>query len=208
MQTMISNTKRNLVSSRASRKVDEGGNGKNDNDLHIMVSFVTKRDININIFRTTFNHHFLENILKRVYPIVFVPNIFPNSRLIQKCIHIWQLFWKKLELGKIFETKTIGSNTFTCFLFTIITTKIYLLMNPESHWQFPLMHKELRGHSWLAQRSTSHFEPMNPSSHMQVNGSSPSVALDMGWQVPLCWHGKLKQGSNSEEAICRKIGQY
>ena len=61
--TMISNTKRNLVSSRASRKVDEGGNGKNDNDLHIMVSFVTKRDININIFRTTFNHHFLENIL-------------------------------------------------------------------------------------------------------------------------------------------------
>ena len=54
--TMISNTKRNLVSSRASRKVDEGGNGKNDNDLHIMVSFVTKRDININIFRTTFNH--------------------------------------------------------------------------------------------------------------------------------------------------------
>ena len=60
---MVSNTKRNLVSSRASRKVDEGGNGKNDNDLHIMVSFVTKRDININIFRTTFNHHFLENIL-------------------------------------------------------------------------------------------------------------------------------------------------
>ena len=94
MQTMISNTKRNLVSSRASRKVDEGGNGKNDNDLHIMVSFVTKRDININIFRTTFNHHFLENILKMVYPIVFVPNIFPNSRLIQKRIHIWQLFWK------------------------------------------------------------------------------------------------------------------
>jgi hypothetical protein len=92
MQTMISNTKRNLVSSRASRKVDEGGNGKNDNDLHIMVSFVTKRDININIFRTTFNHHFLENILKMVYPIVFVPNIFPNSRLIQKRIHIWQLF--------------------------------------------------------------------------------------------------------------------
>ena len=61
--TMISNTKRNLVSSRASRKVDEGGNGKNDNDLHIMVSFVTKRDININIFRTTFNHHFSKSIL-------------------------------------------------------------------------------------------------------------------------------------------------
>ena len=61
--TMISNSKWNLVSSRASRKVDEGGNGKNDNDLHIMVSFVTKRDININIFRTTFNHHFSKNIL-------------------------------------------------------------------------------------------------------------------------------------------------
>ena len=61
--TIISNTKRNLVSSRASRKVDEGGNGKNDNDLHIMVSFVTKRDININIFRTTFNHHFSKSIL-------------------------------------------------------------------------------------------------------------------------------------------------
>ena len=31
-------------------------------------------------------------LLKVVYPIVFVLNIFPNSRLIQKRIHIWQLF--------------------------------------------------------------------------------------------------------------------
>ena len=31
--------------------------------------------------------------LKVVYPIVFVSNIFHNLRLIQKCIHIWQLFW-------------------------------------------------------------------------------------------------------------------
>ena len=33
--------------------------------------------------------------LMLVYPIVFVPNIFSNSRLIQKRIHILQLFWKK-----------------------------------------------------------------------------------------------------------------
>ena len=36
---------------------------KNDNDLRIMVSFVTKRDININIFRTTFTHHFFKKNL-------------------------------------------------------------------------------------------------------------------------------------------------
>ena len=31
------------------------------------------------------------NLLKVVYPIVFVSNIFPNSRLIQKRIHISEL---------------------------------------------------------------------------------------------------------------------
>ena len=36
------------------------------------------------------------NVLKVVYFIVFVLNIFPNSRLIQKCIHIWQLFFFKI----------------------------------------------------------------------------------------------------------------
>jgi len=29
--------------------------------------------------------------LKAVYPIVFVPNIFPNLKLIRRCAHIWQL---------------------------------------------------------------------------------------------------------------------
>ena len=39
----------------------------------------------------------LSKVLKVLilYPIIFVLNIFPNSRLIQKRIHIWQLFWKR-----------------------------------------------------------------------------------------------------------------
>ena len=47
---------------------------------------------------------FLLISLKVVYPIIFVPNIFSNSRLIQKHIHIWQLFWKKQN-----DHKTRGS---------------------------------------------------------------------------------------------------
>ena len=55
--------------------------------------------------------------LKGAHPIIFVPNIFPNSHLIQKCIWNPQLFWNsywlcihfwiKWELGNIFDTKMI-----------------------------------------------------------------------------------------------------
>ena len=38
--------------------------------------------------------YIIKQTLKVVYPLIFVSNIFPNSRLIQKYIHIWQLFWK------------------------------------------------------------------------------------------------------------------
>ena len=38
--------------------------------------------------------------LKVVYPIVFVLNIFPDSRLIQKHIHIWQLFERNKMITK------------------------------------------------------------------------------------------------------------
>ena len=40
----------------------------------------------------------------RSYKWINVSNIFPNSRLIQKCIHIWQLFWKKKNVTKQGET--------------------------------------------------------------------------------------------------------
>jgi len=66
-------------------------------------------------------------LLQGVYPIIFVSNIFPNSHLIQKCIHNRQLFqnscWNckhfliKWELGKILDTRKIGWTPFNCTIF-------------------------------------------------------------------------------------------
>ena len=65
-------------------------------------------------------------LLKGVHLIIFVLNMFPNSHLIQKCIHNQQLFqnrwwncihfWFKWELGKMFDTKIIEWTHFNTFL--------------------------------------------------------------------------------------------
>ena len=68
------------------------------------------------------NYTFPITVVKGLHPIIFVSNIFPNSHLIQKCIHNQQLFqnscwicihfWIKWELRKIFDTKMIDWSPF------------------------------------------------------------------------------------------------
>ena len=87
-------------------------------------SFVLKVVVWVNQTKSYFYIPLAESFLKGVHPIIFMLNIFPNSQLIQKCIHNQQLFqntcwnclhfWIKWELGKIFDTKMIGWTPFTC----------------------------------------------------------------------------------------------
>ena len=77
-------------------------------------------------------------LLKWVHSIIFVLNIFPNSHLIQKCIHNQQLFWNscwfciyfwiKWELGKILDTKMIEWTQFSSPFYQVAGRKKLCLL--------------------------------------------------------------------------------
>ena len=86
-----------------------------------------------------------KKLVKCLHPIIFVSNIFPNSHLIQKCIHNQQLFWNscwlcihiwiKWELGKIFDTNMIGWSHFrSAYLLPNSSERIMLISYCQSQF--------------------------------------------------------------------------
>ena len=108
--------------------------------------------------------------IKWLHPIIFVSNIFPNSHLIQKCIHNQQLFqnscwlciyfWIKWRLGKIFNTKMIGWTPFSSFFlfkqvpFSLLKSKVldwseWNIKKPRRFWK-PLIQVNVKDVRYLS----------------------------------------------------------